>query len=111
MARTRPSTTRESGQDSCGRARAEALAIQAHLMRYKGQLIDKIAERFNIFRCIAFRHLTMPFDPEPEWGDTKHIGGELRDGRGAEGGIRIQLLTAYNLVSIPTMLTTLTGRK
>ena len=61
-------------------------------MRYKGQSIGEIAERVNIFRCIVFRHLAMPFDPEPELGDTKPIGGEIRDGRGAsESGFSLQL--------------------
>ena len=59
-------------------------------MRYKGQSIGEIAERVNIFRCIVFRHLAIPFDSEPELGDTKPIGWEIRVGRGArEGGIRI----------------------
>ena len=89
MARTRPSTTRESGQDSC-EGLAEVLAIEAHHMRYKGQSIDEIAERGNRVRCNVFRHPATHFDPESESGDTKPNGGEIRDGRGAgEGAIRI----------------------
>ena len=74
------------------RARAESLAIEAHLMRYKGQSIDEIADRINISWCNVFRHLAMPFYPEPEWGNTKPIGREIRDGKvggevGSDGGI------------------------
>ena len=46
-------------------------------MLYKGQSIGEIAERVNIVRCIVVRHLAMPFDPEPELGDTKPFGGEF----------------------------------
>ena len=52
-------------------------------MRYKGQSFDEIAERVNRVRWNVFRHLAMHFDPESESGDTKPIGGEIRDGRGA----------------------------